>query len=433
MKILMLTTRFPFPLTQGDRLRSYHQMALLSKSHQITLVSSIEDDCDTAGIDRVGEFCESMALFPITQQRRIKNIGRVSTYDFPFQIPQWFSQEIQRRVQRLLAAETFDVIYLQMAKAVLYLPKGNSVPVVVDFVDAWSLNLARLARDRNWITAAFYLLQSWRMLNYERKVTAQVNHAIISSVTDQKAIGAFNNLSVVPNGVRYPDQPIVHVKNAERLSIVFVGNMAYAPNIAAITYFAQHVFPMLRSRHDDCELIVIGPNPPEKLVRTCSQAGVQFLGYVPDLNEYLERATVSIAPMRSGSGIQNKVLEAMAAGIPVIATTVGLGGLRAIPGEHLLVADTPYDFTDAILRVFHNPSLRQNLVRKARALVKDFYSWEASVQALDDIYQDVTQSDSTVRVASQQFPTIPSFTSPGFRTTDFAVQCNSIDSVQSSQ
>ena len=176
----------------------------------------------------------------------------------------------------------------------------------------------------------------------------------------------------------------------------------------------------------------IGPNPPEKLVRTCTQSGIQFLGYVPDLNEYLERATVSIAPMRSGSGIQNKVLEAMAAGIPVVATTVGLGGLRAIPGEHLLVADTPYDFTDAILCIFHNPSLRQNLIRKARALVKDFYSWEASVQSLDDIYQNVTQSDSTVRIASQQSFT-PSFPSSGFRTTDFAVQCSSIDSVQSSQ
>ena len=391
MKILMLTTRFPFPLSQGDRLRSYHQMALLSKTHQITLVSSIEADCDPDGIARVGQFCVSMALFPITQQRRIQNIGRVSTYDFPFQIPQWFSQEIQRRVQELLAAETFDVIYLQMAKAVLYLPKGNSVPVVMDLVDAWSLNLARLARDRNWISAAFYLLQSWRMLNYERKVTSQVAHAIISSVTDQKTIGPFQNLSVVPNGVHCPEHPIVHRQDAEKLSIVFVGNMGYGPNIAAITYFVQSVFPILRSHLADSELIVIGPNPPAKLVRTCSQAGVKFLGYVPDLNEYLERATVSIAPMRSGSGIQNKVLEAMAAGIPVVATTVGLGGLRAVPGEHLLVADTPYDFTDAILRIFQNPSLRQNLVCKARGLVKDCYSWEASVQALDDIYQSVTQ------------------------------------------
>ena len=157
---------------------------------------------------------------------------------------------------------------------------------------------------------------------------------------------------------------------------------------------------LLRSRHADSELIVIGPNPPAKLVRTCSQTGVKFLGYVPDLNEYLARATVSIAPMRSGSGIQNKVLEAMAAGIPVVATTVGLGGLRAVPWEHLLVADTPYDFTDAILQIFHNPSLRQNLVCKARELVKDFYSWEASVQALDDIYQSVTQGISPVRTAS---------------------------------
>ena len=283
-------------------------MELLSKTHQITLVSSIEEDCDVAGIDQVGQFCASMELFPITQQRRMQNIGRVSTYDFPFQIPQWFSQEIQRRIQQLLAAESFDVIYLQMAKAVLYLPKGNSVPVVMDFVDAWSLNLARLARDRNW-AAAFCLVQSWRMLNYERKVTAQVAHAIIPSATDQKTIGAFKNLSVVPNGVHCPDYPIVHIKDVEKLSIVFVGNMGYGPNIAVISYFAQNVFPMLRSRHADSELIVIGPNPPVKLVRTCSQTGVKFLGYVPDLNEYLARATVSIAPMRSGSRIQNKVLR----------------------------------------------------------------------------------------------------------------------------
>ena len=123
----------------------------------------------------------------------------------------------------------------------------------------------------------------------------------------------------------------------------------------------------------------------------------------------------------------------MAAGIPVVATTVGLGGLRAIPGEHLLVADTPHDITDAILCIFHNPSLRQNLVRKARALVKDFYSWEASVQALDDIYRDVTQADSMVRTASQQSSTTPNFNPSGFRTTDFTVQCSSIDSIQSSQ
>lgn len=363
-------------------------MALLSKIHQITLVSPIEEGCGPDGISRVSQFCESMKLFPLSKQRRNLNLLRVSTYDFPFHLPQLFCQEIRRCIQDLLTTETFDVIYLQMVKAVLYVPEGHIVPVVVDFVDAWSLNLARQAREQNWLKAAFYRLQSWRMAHYERKVTAQVHHTIVSSTTDQKAIGSFPNLSVVPNGVQYPDLPIVYAENAERLTVVFVGNMSHPPNITAVSYFALAIFPMLRSRIPQSEFIVIGPNAPEKLVRKCAQEGVKFLGFVPDLKEYLAQATVSIAPMRSGSGIQNKVLEAMAAGIPVVATTVGLGGLQAVPGKHLLVADTPDDFTDAILRIFDDRSLRQDLVTHARQLIKDCYTWDASVKTLDAIFQD---------------------------------------------
>jgi polysaccharide biosynthesis protein PslH len=391
MKILMITTRFPFPLTEGDRLRSYHQMALLSKRHDITLVSLIEEDCDSKGIQAVQQLCKTVELFPITPQRRRLNRLRVATYDLPFGIPQRFASEIRDYIQTLLDTQSFDVIYLQMAKAILYLPEGHGLPVVVDFVDAWSLNLGRQARDKNWIMTAFYLLQSRRMANYERKVMGEIKHGIISSKTDQQAIGAFPNLSVVPNGVRYPEMPMEYVEDSDKLSVIFVGNMAYPPNIAAVSYFSLNVFPMLRSRSSDCEFIIIGPNPPESLVRDCAQEGVKFLGFVPDLNEYLARATVSVAPMRSGSGIQNKVLEAMAAGIPVVATTVGLGGIQAIPGEHLLVEDTPYQLADAILRVFTDVALRRDLINNARRLIKDFYTWETSVDMLETIYAAVVE------------------------------------------
>jgi polysaccharide biosynthesis protein PslH len=170
--------------------------------------------------------------------------------------------------------------------------------------------------------------------------------------------------------------------------MIFVGNMAYPPNIAAISYFVTEVFPLVQARSPQCELIIIGPNPPETLVSDCTQPGVQFLGFVPDLNEYLARATVSVAPMRSGSGIQNKVLEAMASGIPVVATTVGLGGIQATPGQHLLVEDQPEPIAEAILRIFQDPELRQNLIQNSRHLIKEIYTWETAVERIEQIYQD---------------------------------------------
>jgi polysaccharide biosynthesis protein PslH len=387
MKILMVTTRFPFPLTQGDRLRSYHQMALLSETHDITLVSPIEEDCDPEGIARVGQFCKAMELFPITKKHRILNTLRVATYDLPRWIPQLFAQDIRDRIQELIRSQSFDVIYLQMVKTILYLPECHGIPIVVDFVDAWSLNLFRQAQAQKGWKKAFYTLQSRRMGAYERKIMGQIAHGIISSKTDQQTIGNFPNLSVVPNGVRYPKTPIVHVPT-DRVSMIFVGNMAYPPNIAAISYFVTEVFPLVQARSPQCELIIIGPNPPETLVSDCTQPGVQFLGFVPDLNEYLARATVSVAPMRSGSGIQNKVLEAMASGIPVVATTVGLGGIQATPGQHLLVEDQPEPIAEAILRIFQDPELRQNLIQNSRHLIKEIYTWETAVERIEQIYQD---------------------------------------------
>jgi polysaccharide biosynthesis protein PslH len=384
----MVTTRFPFPLTQGDRLRSYHQMALLAQNHEITLVSPIEQDCDPEGIEKVGQFCTALELVPITKQHRLLNTVRVATYDLPRWIPQWFAKDVRDRVQSLLRSQSFDVIYLQMVKTILYLPEGHGLPVVIDFVDAWSLNLARQAQSQTGFRKAFYRLQSRRMERYERQIMGQIAHGIISSKTDQQSIGNFANLSVVPNGVRYPADPIVHVPT-DCLSMIFVGNMAYPPNIAATSYFVKNVFPLVKSRHANCELIIIGPNPPETLVQDCTQPGVKFLGFVPDLNEYLARATVSVAPMRLGSGIQNKVLEAMASGIPVVATTVGLGGIQASPGLHLLVEDTPDQMADAIVQVYQDAELRQDLIQNARNLIKEIYTWETAVERIEHIYHQV--------------------------------------------
>jgi polysaccharide biosynthesis protein PslH len=388
MKILMITTRFPYPLIQGDRLRSYHQMELLAQNHEITLVSPIELDCDPKGIEKVRQFCTTLELIPITKQHRRSNTLRVATYDLPRWIPQWFAKDVGDRVQSLLQSQSFDVIYLQMVKAILYLPEGHGIPIVLDFVDAWSLNLARQAQSQTGFRKAFYRLQSHRIERYERKVMGQIAHGIISSKIDQQSIGNFANLSVVPNGVRYPADPIVH-EPSDCLSMIFVGNMAYPPNITAISYFVTHVFPLVQSRHSNCELIIIGSNPPETLVQDCTQPGVQFLGFVADLNEYLARATVSVAPMRLGSGIQNKVLEAMASGIPVVATTVGLGGIQASPGLHLLVEDSPDQMADAIVRVFQDSELRQDLIQNSRHLIQEIYTWETAVERIESIYRQV--------------------------------------------
>jgi len=229
-------------------------------------------------------------------------------------------------------------------------------------------------------------LEARRMARYERELVSSFDRQIVSSPLDKEAIGACESLHVIPNGVAIEDFPYSEDGRENNL-IVFTGRMGYFPNAEAAFYFATQVFPLIRRQVQDARFLIVGADPPQRVQQLAKLPGVEVTGYVPRVQDYLARATVAVAPMQAGTGIQNKVLEAMAAGAPVVATPYALGGIEAVDGEHLLVAEDAEGLAEQVVRLLRDSALRRHLTRNARRLVEEKYTWERSVAMLEEVYR----------------------------------------------
>jgi glycosyltransferase involved in cell wall biosynthesis len=217
-------------------------------------------------------------------------------------------------------------------------------------------------------------------------LASSFDQQIVSSPLDKEAIGASETLHVIPNGVNIEDFPYTENGREDSL-ILFTGRMGYFPNAEAAIYFATRVFPLILQQKPDARFLIVGADPPRRVRRLSRLPGVEVTGYVPRIQDYLARATVAVAPMQAGTGIQNKVLEAMASGVPVVATRYALGGIEAVDGEHLLVADDADGLADQVVRLLRDPALRRRLARNARQLVEEKYTWERSVAMVEEVYR----------------------------------------------
>jgi len=391
MRILFLASRFPYPLTQGDRLRAYHFVRLLSKHHHVTLVTPIQTREEYQGLALLQSVCQQVEVVPVSKVSRVLNLVKAPFLPLPWQVTYYLSHRIQQKVNQLLSQTTFDVIHVQLARMAPFVQQWDKTPKVLDFIDALSLNMTRRAKQEKGLVSWLFTSEAKRMQKYERKLTSEVHQLTVSSAIDRQAIGLFPNLHVVPNGVALKNFPFVAAARQPN-TIIFTGNMRYFPNINAAQYFINEVLPLIRAVIPQVHFTIVGPNLPIDLQKQFLKAGVTLTGFVPNVHDYLQKAAVAVAPMRAGSGIQNKVLEAMATGTPVVATPHGIGSLPVESGKHLLVAADAAEFAQAVIRLLSDRQLSQEIVTHARQLVEQHYTWEQSVETLLSIYYKAIQN-----------------------------------------
>jgi sugar transferase (PEP-CTERM/EpsH1 system associated) len=386
MKILFISSRFPSPLIQGDRVRAYHFLRLLSRQHSITLVAPVSGPVDSQAQQIVTQLCERWVPVRVSQWQAIAHLVRFPFSDLPLQTLYFCSPAIQRCVQTLVQEEPFDLIHVQLARMAPVADGLSGVPKVIDFIDALSLNMHRRTTQERWPMKWLFHLETRRMARYEQELVSSFDQQIVSSPLDKEAIGANETLHVIPNGVNSEDFPYTENGREDNV-IIFTGRMSYFPNTEAAVYFATQVFPPILRQIPDARFLIVGADPPRRVRRLARFPGVEVIGYVPRIQDYLARATVAVAPMQAGSGMQFKVLEAMASGVPVVATHYALGGIEAVDGVHLLVADDAEGLADQVVRLLRDPTLRRRLARNARQLVEEKYIWERSVAMLEDVYR----------------------------------------------
>ncbi len=385
MNILFVASRFPYPPLQGDRVRAYYQLRHLAQRHAITLVAPAPNAQAGAALAAMQPYCRSIVTVPAPAWQRWGRLLRAPLSPLPWQTLFSFPPALLQQVRSLLRAQPYHLAHVQLIRMAPVAAALDSVPKVIDLIDALSVNMRRRAqRERGplrWLTRA----EAGRVLRYERALTHTFDQLLISSAADRDSIGDYGNLHVAPNGV---DTQAYAFGPGERQAglLVFIGAMKYFPNVDAVTWFVREVFPAVRRALPHARLLIVGANPPAAVRRLAKADGVTVTGFVPSTQTYLSQAAAAVVPMQSGSGMQFKVLEAMACGAPVVATPLGLGGLDAQPDRHLLVAASADEFTRQVVRLLTDPALQRYLAANARQLVEAQYSWTRSVEALERVY-----------------------------------------------
>ncbi|MBK7216093.1 MAG: glycosyltransferase [Candidatus Promineofilum sp.] len=396
MRILFLTARLPYPPTRGDRLRAYHFLRVLSQEHRITLLSFIGDESEAGNVNPLRPFCEDIQLVHRAPWQSALGAATGAWRPLPLQALYYRSPIMRGAVDRLLARGQFDAVYVHLFRMAQYVSHRFHPYRILDLTDAISGEVARSLPYRDPLWRLIYRLELPRIRRYERQMVGHFDETWLISEVEREAVAAAvgagvagdgrppPNLRVVPNGVeteRYRPQ----VRPVSQPALIFVGHMGVFHNIDAAERLAEVILPRVRETLPTARLDLIGAEPAARVRALDGRPGVRVLGHVADLNAALNEATVFVAPLRFAAGVQNKVLEAMAAGLPVVTTAEVNAGLRATPGEHLLLAEDDDALVAVTTTLLGDAAERSRLGQAGRAFVRENFRWEAVGERLREI------------------------------------------------
>lgn len=397
MRILFISNRFPGHQRRGDQLRALQHIRHLSARHQISLLSFEQIPADAPAMLQMQDCCERVIMLRRSSLNMLLRAGLALPGPLPLQVAMFRGTPSGLNLAQLLAEGRFDLAHVQLARLGPLIQQLAPLPVVLDLVDALSVNMRRRAlHDRGplrWLAA----LESPRLLRYERQLCEQVHIATVCSAADREAIGAdLTQLRLLHNGValeQFPLRPLTE----HPPELVFVGNLGYFPNVDGVLWFAEHVLPLLLAQRADWRLRLVGVRPAaalRRLARRCMQ--IELVGEVEHVWPHLHRAAIAIAPLRAGSGQQLKILEAMAAGTPVVSTALSAAGLAALDGVHLHVASDAEQMARQISELYAHPEQSRQLALNAHQWVAENYSWATSAAVLDDLWHEAATSAAGV-------------------------------------
>ncbi len=382
MNVLFLTSRLPFPPVGGDRLRTFQFVKYLSRRHRVTVASFVEREDEARAAEAYRGLYERLITVLLPRSRSYLNCLRGLASSDPLQIHYYASPRMRAVVSEEMGKH--DVVVCHLIRMAQYLPADARVRRVVDFCDAVSLLHKRSSELRHGfgLSSLINAVEAHRVSPYERNAIAKADAALFISPVDAdhfRHTGHPSRVEVVSNGVDV-EQFAFHPDPRDDNRIAFVGNMRTFPNTDAVAYFVEEIFPRVREARPDAVFHIVG-NEPSKRVRALHDGRrVMVTGRVESVIPYVARAAVVVAPMRACAGVQNKILESLAVGTPVVATSMGAEGLE--PGI-MAVADSPPEFARATVELMQNAGLRRERALAGRAYVEAHCTWEKSLERLD--------------------------------------------------
>ncbi len=398
MRILFLTQIIPYPPDAGPRVKTWHVLRyLVDRGHEVILASFVRPD-EVAHVPVLEELCTAVYTVPI-QRSRVKDVGyflRSNLTGRPFLIERDDLPQMRQVVDDVLASEQIDVIHadqLTMTQFAL----GKRPFTIFDAHNAtWTIT-KRIAENARWFLRPVLALETNRIKRYETKLVEEFSHTMVVIDQDKdaltedvpanrkQAVGA--KITSIPIAVDTEKlQPANRDPNS--INIMTLGSLNYPPNADGIRWFLQEVFPLVQKQVPNITLTIIGKNPPSDFVQAAAEQPdhVDVTGYVVDLDPYMDAAVVMVVPVRAGSGMRVRLLEAFARGMPCVTTTIGLEGIHATHDKEVLIADDPESFAVETLRLLNDAQLRESLSENGRKLAVNEYDWQVALKRMDAVF-----------------------------------------------
>lgn len=404
MRILFVVPNVPSFI----RTRPLNFIRQLSRIHQVSVLCVATNEGGDNLASELRQHCQSLEIIKLPRWRSLWNCLAALFSSKSLRCAYFYSPSVRRRVEERVSRGEVDLVHAEHLKsAPMVEGAAGKVPIVFDAVDCVSMFEARRMKVlRNPLLKLFSWVEWKKMAHWESKASRVFNRLVISSSIDKECYpavtGLQEKLDVIANGVDLEQFGFQEFEPRRNL-IVFCAKLDYFPNQDAALYFSRSVWPLLRARRPELQLEIVGSRPARSVRQLDGKGGIRVIGSVPDVRPFLGRAWVALCPIRARAGIQFKVLEAMALGVPVVATRICCPGLAVEPGRHLLVADTPEEFASAIELLLDNETLRGSLIQAGRRYVEQQHSWDDLTRRLLVAYSEAisdfshTETRKTVR------------------------------------
>ena len=385
MKILFLANRVPYPPYRGDKLKIFNLAKRLTGRHELhllTFAQSKEDLTYKAELEKVFDVVHFIYL--PKWESALKCLTGLWD-NKPLQVLYFQSKKLQAQLDSMVAQYKYDAIHVQHLRMSPYLAKRKDLPRILDLPDAFSLYWERRKTvKRGLLTTIFEHYEQQRVLKYEH-ILKEYNMALVCSQEDLEYLQTnqhATNLNLLPNGVDLSTFKSLGHDYSHNQTLLFTGNMDYAPNVDAVTYFTQTILPKIRERCENVKFIIAGQRPIKKVLELACDY-VQVTGFIKDLASMYNTASVVVAPLRFGAGTQNKVLEAMAIGVPVVCSNIGFKGLGITSGEGAIMQTDPDEFANSVIDLLESESLRQTTGTKGTEVIRSRFDWDIIAQTLE--------------------------------------------------
>lgn len=385
MKILFILSRFPYPLEKGDKLRAWqHLRAMHHSGHDVHL--AVISDCEVRKewIERVQPFCKEMRVIRMNMWHVMMNLLMSFFRKIPLQTGYFYSLRNEKFIKKYFNDIKPDLIYCQLIRTARFVSELNSVAKAIDFMDAYAIGTLQRTERASFIFKPLFKREVNLVRKIEREACNQFHGHWIISEQDRRSLNCDESagIKILLNGV---DTEYFSPRSVSpEFDVTFTGNMNYPPNTDAAKFLIEEIMPLVWERFPSARVQIAGANP-SRVVKALESNRVTITGWVDDIRDCYAKTKVFIAPMRMGTGLQNKLLEAMAMQIPSITTPISFHPLGAVAGEHLLVGKDAAELADHLIKLLTHPPEATNMARSGRTWIIENFSMQHSEVMLQEL------------------------------------------------